>query len=53
MKKIIFSSALIAATLSQQCDLQDPAKVDCGFMGIDQKGCEDKGCCWKPVFDIK
>eukprot|EP00976_Prorocentrum_cordatum_P058173 1172111-Prorocentrum_minimum.AAC.1 len=25
----------------------DPAKhLDCGFSGIDQAGCEGKGCCW-------
>jgi len=23
-------------------------KSDCGFVGIDQPGCEAKGCCWQP-----
>ena len=23
-------------------------KSDCGFVGIDQGGCEAKGCCWQP-----
>lgn len=42
---------MVAAGFSQQCDLQDQQKVDCGYMGIDQSGCQAKGCCWKPVFD--
>lgn len=29
------------------CDVS--AKIDCGFLGIDQSGCEAKGCCWKEV----
>ena len=24
-------------------------KVDCGYMGVDQQQCQDKGCCWQPV----
>ncbi|KAL1504730.1 hypothetical protein AB1Y20_008508 [Prymnesium parvum] len=24
-------------------------KQDCGFVGIDQSGCEQKGCCWQPA----
>ena len=24
-------------------------KTDCGFVGIDQSGCEQKGCCWVPA----
>ena len=31
-------------------DCQAPAsKADCGYSGIDQAGCEAKGCCWLPV----
>ena len=25
------------------------AKSDCGYLGIDQPGCEAKGCCWVPA----
>jgi glucoamylase len=25
------------------------ARVDCGFMGINQQQCESRGCCWVPV----
>lgn len=31
---------------SDSCAVDDVQKVDCGFSGIDQSGCESKGCCW-------
>jgi hypothetical protein len=24
-------------------------RIDCGYSGIDQTGCESKGCCWSPL----
>ena len=37
---------------SNSCSgVADPDKVDCGFSGIDQSGCEAKGCCWVPSHD--
>lgn len=27
-------------------------KLDCGYMGIDQAGCEGRGCCWEESFAI-
>ena len=36
--------------LGQDCGVGD--KIDCGYMGIDQQGCQDKGCCWQPSQDI-
>ena len=33
--------------LGQDCSVGD--KIDCGYMGIDQQGCQDKGCCWQPT----
>jgi len=30
---------LINTISSQQCEVQDPLKVDCGYMGIDQNQC--------------
>jgi len=32
-----------------ECDVEAPSREDCGFAGIDQDGCEQKGCCWLPV----
>ena len=29
------------------CAAHELLKKDCGFYGIDQKKCEEKGCCWK------
>ncbi|KAI8826754.1 Six-hairpin glycosidase-like protein [Fimicolochytrium jonesii] len=29
------------------CPVDDAKKTDCGFAGINQSGCEAKGCCWK------
>lgn len=37
--------------LGQDCGVGD--KIDCGYMGIDQQGCQDKGCCWQPSQDIE
>ena len=33
--------------LGQDCGVGD--RIDCGYMGIDQQGCQDKGCCWQPA----
>ncbi|DBB03399.1 TPA: hypothetical protein ACH3X3_010764 [Trebouxia sp. C0006] len=38
------SSAILTEGL---CSTAGP-KVDCGFVGIDEAGCTDKGCCWSP-----
>ena len=38
-KKLVLSLTLLFLLSAQQCDLQDPQKVDCGFMGIDQSQC--------------
>ena len=31
------------------CDVASGDKMDCAYSGIDQNGCEQKGCCWDPV----
>lgn len=36
--------------LAQQCDVAE--RTDCGYMGITQSQCEQKGCCWKPAFSL-
>lgn len=39
------------ARQSASCTVSDSAKSDCGYFGIDQSGCESKGCCWSPLYD--
>ena len=29
------------------CSVNRLAREECGYIGIDQKRCEEKGCCWK------
>jgi len=29
------------------CDVPEYQRADCGYFGIDQSGCENKGCCWR------
>jgi len=29
------------------CDVSENQRQDCGYFGIDQNGCEGKGCCWR------
>jgi len=29
------------------CQVPDDQKQDCGYFGIDENGCEAKGCCWQ------
>jgi hypothetical protein len=31
------------------CSIGNVNKLDCGYAGIDQQGCQAKGCCWQPV----
>merc|ERR1719378_1938013 len=38
---------LLSLTQAQDCGVGD--RIDCGYMGIDQQGCQDKGCCWSPA----
>ena len=49
MKSYIVLSLVVVLTFSQACDMSLDDRIDCGFMGIDQPGCEAKGCCWKPA----
>ena len=37
----------VVGAFAAQCSLSDYEKVDCGYVGIDQSGCESKGCCWQ------
>jgi len=38
-----------APTKPAACPAQTASARDCGWVGIDQGGCENQGCCWKPV----
>ena len=44
----VFVLALPVARTEPTCS-GISAKNDCGYVGIDQRGCEAKGCCWLPA----
>ena len=47
---VLLATAATATTTAAQCGgVSDAEKVDCGYTGIDQAGCESKGCCWSPA----
>jgi len=47
---LLLQVSLVTVVVSKgkddSCSMDDSAKADCGYSGIDQDGCEDKGCCW-------
>lgn len=43
---VVLAAAAIVA-VSADCAVSDASKVDCGYVGITQSGCESKGCCWQ------
>ncbi len=59
MNKIIVISLLVCClaqptlrtTEDLSCKVHNPRKIDCGYYGINQKNCEEKGCCWKQDVD--
>lgn len=40
-------SAKAANMTAQNCALPDSQKSDCGWNGVNQQTCEQKGCCWQ------
>jgi len=34
---------------SDNCDIDEPFRSECGFYGSQQSDCEAGGCCWKPA----
>lgn len=51
--KFLFVLGVLSALASRvsssvSCSVADSSKTDCGYVGIDQYGCEAKGCCWAP-----
>ena len=50
-KNFVLLLALCSFALAQNaCDIDDYMKVDCGYSGINQQGCNQKGCCWVPAY---
>jgi hypothetical protein len=47
--KYLTLALIIVLALSQQCEVSESLRTDCGYMGINQQLCEAKGCCWKPT----
>ncbi|KAK3253051.1 hypothetical protein CYMTET_37680 [Cymbomonas tetramitiformis] len=41
---------ILAPSVSADCTPPEQ-RTDCGYFGIDQAGCEGKGCCWSPAND--
>jgi len=35
---------------NERCAVDGP-RTDCGWLGINELGCQARGCCWAPVFD--
>lgn len=44
-----FTFMLYVASVSGDCNVSDNDRQDCGYVGIDQNGCQSKGCCWSPA----
>lgn len=38
----------IASILGNTCDLLVNERDECGWVGIGEKACADRGCCWQP-----
>eukprot|EP00122_Pirum_gemmata_P005334 Pgem_evm1s4855 len=54
---LIFAATAAASNLNRRdlahsrgnfCEASPAGHDDCGFVGIDEGGCVNKGCCWKP-----
>lgn len=53
MKNILLI-ALLAISITtiysdDSCDVAGPARIDCGFSGMNPNDCIAKGCCWEPA----
>eukprot|EP01039_Chlorochromonas_danica_P004765 gene4765-5225_t len=49
--KLVVLLGVLGYGSATTCAVADSAKVDCGYVGINQSGCESKGCCWVPAGD--
>ena len=43
---LLISCSLIFFIFCADCVLSDIDKIDCGYMGINENQCVEKGCCW-------
>ena len=50
---LVISLFCFSFIISEQlkCDVSSDEKVDCGFVGLNRKKCEDKGCCYRASTD--
>ena len=46
--KFVLAALFAKASSAKDCSGKG-GKVDCGYSGINQSECEQKGCCWVPV----
>lgn len=46
---LIIAAVVAKSFAADQCAVSDSDKVDCGFVGVQQSDCENKGCCWSPA----
>eukprot|EP00933_Yihiella_yeosuensis_P018154 TRINITY_DN1500_c0_g1_i5.p1 TRINITY_DN1500_c0_g1~~TRINITY_DN1500_c0_g1_i5.p1 ORF type:complete len:533 (+),score=99.69 TRINITY_DN1500_c0_g1_i5:85-1683(+) len=44
----VSNSSVDVMSTNKNCPSQALAHHDCGYMGISQHQCEEKGCCWNP-----
>ena len=42
-----FCAPTLRTTTHLSCGQYEELKKDCGYYGINQKTCEERGCCWK------
>jgi Trefoil (P-type) domain len=48
---VVCTGCVAHAQVVSTCDPdQAQAKRDCGYLGITQSQCENKGCCWYPEY---
>ena len=50
---LVVSLLCLSFIISEQlkCDLNSKERVDCGFVGVNRKKCEEKGCCYRRSVD--
>lgn len=45
----VICSLIVIVSAQDSCSINNSSKIDCGYSGIDQSGCNSKGCCWVPA----
>lgn len=48
---ILFTLLSIGYSTSSTCNVDNSIKTDCGYVGIQESDCVNKGCCWYAVND--